>query len=42
MSHHRDDDLEREIQTHLELEAEERVAGGVCPRRRRVDSEGAD
>jgi hypothetical protein len=29
MSHHRDDDLEREIQTHLELEAEERVGEGV-------------
>jgi putative ABC transport system permease protein len=29
MAHDRDDDLEREIQTHLELEAEERVAAGV-------------
>jgi hypothetical protein len=30
MAHHRDDDLECEIRTHLELEAEERVAEGVC------------
>jgi hypothetical protein len=29
MAYDRDDDLEREIQTHLELEAEERVAEGV-------------
>src|SRR5688500_4721483 len=29
MARNRDDDLEREIQTHLELEAEARVAGGV-------------
>src|SRR5918996_1242145 len=29
MAHDRDDDLEREIRTHLELEAEERAAEGL-------------
>jgi predicted permease len=29
MAHNQDDDLNREIRTHLELEAEDRVAGGM-------------
>ena len=29
MSNRRDDDLERELRAHLELEAEERIAGGM-------------
>ena len=31
MSRNRDEDLKREIETHLELEAEERVADGLTP-----------
>ncbi len=36
MSRHRDDDLRREIQAHLDLEAEEREADGLSPDEARV------
>lgn len=36
MSRHRDEDLRREIQAHLDLEAEEREADGLSPEEARV------